>query len=1037
MSEPTPEGNPPESEAHVAAPDPGAKPALNPLRRGFEALASLRLTLVLLSFSMVLVFAGTWAQRDLGIWTVLDTYFRAWIVHVEFWGIFLPGGYVVGGLMLGNLVAAHALRWKTDRKRAGVILIHAGLVLLLAGELVTDLFAVESSMEITEGETASWAYDVREAELVVIDPAHSEHQDLEIAIPESRLEDGARITHALLPCTFEVEHYYPNSEVLQQRLGDATRGPEVTAGQAQGLVAEERAEVTGVGEQRVNRAYVRLLDGDRELGRVLVSTWFQYQDPQPVRVGERTLLIELRFRRYYKPYRIKLLDFTHDRYTGTSIPKNFASRIVLTDVERGVEREVVIAMNEPLRYAGETFYQSAFKNNDRTTVLQVVRNPGWTIPYIAVLISALGMLLQFGASLLKWLRSRKSKAPTRGPPSGAARAAPWVGGAVAGLILLQPLGSAVGPQEPFDLAGAASLPASFRGRVKPLDTIAKNLLQQLAARQRLAEYDMDAMSWLWELMARPAIARGRHCFRVDHPQLKAVLFPSPEDAQEPEPRTAGGDSDRERATAELERRRAAEAGRAASSEPEGEVRHAQRKLWSYDELLPRRRWLFEQAQAADAVPSRQRDSFQRALLNVASAINTYEGVAGQRLLLLVPPEGQGSDWVSLPQGRDHAVGAAYNGMIAAYGQNEAPDFNRELEKARLELGLRQPRALSKAQLEVRFTHADPFTRSAVLYLLAFLLCCGSWIGAPRVLLRAALGVVIVTLVAHTLGLGIRIYLMDRPPVTNLYSSAVFIGWGAVLLALLMERFWRDGLALFGCTVPAALSLLIADRLALEGDTMAVLQAVLDTNFWLATHVVVITLGYAACFFAGNLGILFLARGLLTKGLDRQGARRMASLIYGVVCFAALFSFVGTILGGIWADQSWGRFWGWDPKENGALLIVLYNALILHARWCGVVRQRGMAVLAIGGNVVTAWSWFGTNLLGVGLHAYGFMEGRLFWLLAFVGSQLLLIGLGLIPLHRWRSRAAFVKPTPGDAPGKPSPGGAPDAGERANSLPDKQ
>ena len=135
----------------------------------------------------------------------------------------------------------------------------------------------------------------------------------------------------------------------------------------------------------------------------------------------------------------------------------------------------------------------------------------------------------------------------------------------------------------------------------------------------------------------------------------------------------------------------------------------------------------------------------------------------------------------------------------------------------------------------------------------------------------------------------------------------------------------------------------------------------------------------------------------------------------MVCFATLFSFVGTILGGIWADQSWGRFWGWDPKENGALLIVLYNALILHARWSGLARQRGLALLAIGGNVVTAWSWFGTNLLGVGLHAYGFMEGRLFWLLVFVGSQLALIGAGLIPVTAWRSRAAFLKPGPARNP----------------------
>ncbi|MCA8921086.1 MAG: cytochrome c biogenesis protein CcsA [Planctomycetes bacterium] len=991
MSEPerTDEANEPhESNGSSAeAPTPAAPPAtpgpsptapgsagpLHAARQAFEALASLRLTLALLAFSMVLVFAGTWAQRELGIWTVLDTYFRAWVVHVSFWGIYLPGGYVIGGLMLANLLAAHALRWRANRKRAGVILIHAGLVLLLTGELVTDLFAVESSMEITEGETGTYAYDVREAELVVIDPSHSDHDDLVIAVPVGKLFDGSRITHSLLPCTVEVERYYPNSEVLRTEDPGADRdAPAVTAGQALGLVAVPLAPATGVGDQRVDRpsAYVRLLDGDRELGRVLVSTWFQYQAPQSVNVGGKTYQLELRFRRYYKPYKIKLLDFTHDRYTGTSIPKNFASRIVLSDVEQGVDREVVISMNNPLRYAGETFYQSAFKNDDRTTVLQVVRNPGWTIPYIAVLISALGMLLQFGATLLRTVKKRKAKAQAAAapPPSRVARGALYAGAGVALLVLTPSLFRSAGPRAPFDFADAATLPASFRGRVKPLDTVAKNCLRELAARERIAEHDLDALPWLWELMARPALARGRHCFRVDHPHLKATL--------------------------ELEE---------------------SRKLFSYDELLPRRTWLFQQAQAADAIPSKDRDAFQRVVLRLASAISTFEGLAGQRLLHLIPPTAQGADWTTLPEGREHPVGAAWNGMISAYGRNDPAGFNRELHVALLQLGLEQPGALSKSRLEVRFTTADPFTHCAVLYLLAFLLCCASWAGAPRVLLRAALGITLVTLVAHTLGLGARIYLMGRPPVTNLYSSAVFIGWGAVLFSLAVERVQRDGLALFASTATAALSLLIADRLALEGDTMAVLQAVLDTNFWLATHVVVITLGYAACFLAGLLGISFVVRGLFFQGLDREGARRLASTIYGVVCFATLFSFVGTILGGIWADQSWGRFWGWDPKENGALLIVLYNALILHARWSGLARQRGLALLAIGGNVVTAWSWFGTNLLGVGLHAYGFMEGRLFWLLVFVGSQLALIGAGLIPVTAWRSRAAFLKPGPARNP----------------------
>jgi hypothetical protein len=126
------------------------------------------------------------------------------------------------------------------------------------------------------------------------------------------------------------------------------------------------------------------------------------------------------------------------------------------------------------------------------------------------------------------------------------------------------------------------------------------------------------------------------------------------------------------------------------------------------------------------------------------------------------------------------------------------------------------------------------------------------------------------------------------------------------------------------------------------------------------------------------------------------------MIYGIVCFATLFSFVGTVLGGIWADQSWGRFWGWDPKENGALIIVLWNSLILHARWGGYARDRGVALMSVFGNVVTSFSWFGVNMLGVGLHSYGFMDAGFKWLMLFVASQLMTVGIGLVPVRYWRS-----------------------------------
>ena len=200
----------------------------------------------------------------------------------------------------------------------------------------------------------------------------------------------------------------------------------------------------------------------------------------------------------------------------------------------------------------------------------------------------------------------------------------------------------------------------------------------------------------------------------------------------------------------------------------------------------------------------------------------------------------------------------------------------------------------------------------------------------------------------------------------------------------------------------AFALLIAHHLSLNGDTMVMMSAVLDSNFWLATHVVTITIGYGATFLAGFLAILYIVRGVFTRTLDATTAATLTRMVYGIVCVATLFSFVGTVLGGIWADQSWGRFWGWDPKENGALILVLWNSLILHARWGGLVRQRGLMNLAIVGNIVTAGSWFGVNMLGVGLHSYGFMDSAFYWLVAFALSQVAIVSIAALPLEKWRS-----------------------------------
>jgi ABC-type transport system involved in cytochrome c biogenesis permease subunit len=302
----------------------------------------------------------------------------------------------------------------------------------------------------------------------------------------------------------------------------------------------------------------------------------------------------------------------------------------------------------------------------------------------------------------------------------------------------------------------------------------------------------------------------------------------------------------------------------------------------------------------------------------------------------------------------------------------------------------------------------------VVYVLAGILAALFWFTFSQTLRRIAFGLVVFALLIHTTGLIFRMALEGRPPVTNLYSSAIFIGWGACILGLVLEGFWRNAIGLVVSSVIGFLTLIIAHHLALSGDTMEMMRAVLDTNFWLATHVVVVTLGYASTFVAGVLAILYVGLGFFTRVLARHPdqtdiGKSLAKMIYGIVCFATLFSFVGTVLGGIWADQSWGRFWGWDPKENGALIIVLWNALVLHLRWGGMVRERGLVNCAIFGNIVTSWSWFGVNMLGIGLHSYGFMDAAFYWLLAFVASQLILIGIGCLPLRMWRSFRALPVP----------------------------
>lgn len=347
-------------------------------------------------------------------------------------------------------------------------------------------------------------------------------------------------------------------------------------------------------------------------------------------------------------------------------------------------------------------------------------------------------------------------------------------------------------------------------------------------------------------------------------------------------------------------------------------------------------------------------------------------------------------------------------MAAAYVAGKQADFDLAAHDFERSILKRAPpsRSLEHREIELLLNRADPFYRAEMLYGFAFL-CSLVFHLAPRRWIRGlAWALVLAALIPHTAGIAARMLIMGRPPVTNLYATFIFVAWVCVLLGLVLERFQRNALGLLLASVSGLVLLLISGRFSAQGDTMGVMIAVLDSNFWLATHVVAITIGYAGCVAAGLAGHVYLLQAIRHPP-ESPPLQATLRAVYGLLAFGLIFSFLGTMLGGVWADQSWGRFWGWDPKENGALLIVLWSALLFHARISRLIGPLGFAAGSVLGVIVVLMAWLGINLLGVGLHSYGFTSGlaRGFWLT--VAAELVFLAVTL-PLAR-RSHAPAGSP----------------------------
>jgi ABC-type transport system involved in cytochrome c biogenesis permease subunit len=592
----------------------------------------------------------------------------------------------------------------------------------------------------------------------------------------------------------------------------------------------------------------------------------------------------------------------------------------------------------------------------------------------------------------------------------------------------------------FAYASFGKLPVVSNGRVKPMDSLARNSLLQINEMQELdlepwkemyqTHQTIPAIQWLANVTMNPQVADNWPVFRVDNPDLVAFLKLPERDTKQHqdgehyswnqiEPSLDAFDKENERVekiesavrnayehdVIKVHERMELYAQLANTIQPHN-VQNWPQELTDYEALIPTGIAAVQAQQAGQKYDQQVLNAF-------AGEFERFDYMSQLESPLIVPPEKTPGDWRNVGTVLKEAakgnpippVVQKYATLANAFQTQDVTGFNSALVDLRESFVPNASRTLARIRAEVFFNQMQPFYCAMTIYVLAGLLAVFSWFNLSESLRRSAVWLIALAFFIHTTGLIYRIILQGRPPVTNLYSSAIFIGWGACILGMILEKFYKNGIGAVVSAGMGFITLIIAHNLALDGDTMEMMRAVLDTNFWLATHVVAVTTGYASTFVAGFLALIYIVRGAFTKTLDEATAKSLARMIYGIVCFATLFSFVGTVLGGIWADQSWGRFWGWDPKENGALIIVLWNALILHLRWGGMIRERGLVNCAIFGNIVTSWSWFGVNMLGIGLHSYGFTDAAFKWLTLFVASQLGFIAIGLLPPRMWKSFAS--------------------------------
>jgi len=567
------------------------------------------------------------------------------------------------------------------------------------------------------------------------------------------------------------------------------------------------------------------------------------------------------------------------------------------------------------------------------------------------------------------------------------------------------------------------IPIQAEGRVKPLDTFARS--QLLLLQEKSTVDDLTATEWLVEVLLYPAEAYDRKIFKVrtdevvqsvsitpdpDHvysfAELSTAMAPQQDMIQALGQKDSEALSPAEKQLVELFRKTIMYMDLSRSMTgllPDifiGEQQLATELGFevgqgvSYYELLKQKEKLGDKMGILEeALKKEEHSEYERGLISLISQLRGKLSDLAAVSFRVILPNGtdlKSDDWRTLWSVMDgHALSPTELEMAEKLSAFVQASLDGNYEEAKtISDSLPSYAALdSDLERELGYNKADYFYRSLYLYILSALLLGGSTLGFRKVLYRASVVSFVISLALHGYGILLRCLILGRPPVSTLYESIIFVGFIMALGAILFEWSRKNGLGIFLGAVSGAILHFVGFSYASEGDTLGMLVAVLDSNFWLATHVVTITIGYGISFLAGLIAHAYL----VVKAFYPERKAKAKELFLnaqGVSFVAIFFTTLGTILGGIWADQSWGRFWGWDPKENGALLIVIWLLIVLHGRLAGVYKEVGYAVGLGLVNITVALAWFGVNLLSVGLHNYGFDDGVATNLLVYCGFEVL-------------------------------------------------